>query len=213
MTRYLLSGLLSLLISQPVVAAIIPIVSYTYDPPGLLPNSSYPDNGYYTGNTGPTPLELRNGVIASNAYPDAQWVGVLDSPDTGAIQPRLTFDLGSSFFVSTVQIWYLAHASVAVHAPDFVNAYFSSDGISFSGPQLLTPFANPAGPVVLSPIFSLSGGASRFVRLDFFNDQQWTFLTEIQFEGIQAIPEPSTLGLLGLGLVGLAIRNRRRRPR
>ena len=211
MRAFLMSGLVCLFISQSAVAIPIPIVSYTYDAAGILPSPSYTDNGYSSSNLLATPTELGDGTIASSPYLDPAWVGVIDSPDTFVPQPQITFDLGANFNVATVTITYLADNGAGVHAPDSANARFSYDGVLFSLiPVTLTPFANPASPTVLSPTFSLGEGA-RFVRLEFFNDQQWTFLTEVQFDGSLSVPEPSTLALLGLGTVGLAVKVRRRR--
>lgn len=111
------------------------------------------------------------------------------------------------------------------------NALFTSVALSGAGPATLSftggPFLyNPANGNLLLDIKILSptggsgagyqamnGGANGiFSRYQNFGDQTigWGLVTQFDF-GAAAVPEPGTLSLLGLGLVGLAAACRRSR--
>ena len=173
--------------------ARIAVVSYSYDgtPEHCLPESApqktvWPD----TLSEG---QELTNGVIASAPFADPQWVGFYNLKDDGLPQPLLTFDLGKQYQLQDVQIVYLHSAGVpqvqaggSVTAPEEVYLSISKDGTTFSEPLRCTPFNSSPGNSVRIAKLDLSGQSGRYVRLDFRQTSQWTFLSEVQFSGVAA---------------------------
>lgn len=224
--RCLLTTVLAgLLLSQYAMAAPIAVSSYAYDTAGWLPhsNANYQDNGYYAGDQSPTPTELTNGVLGTvpSPFSDPEWVGIGPDqvPDDGLVQPGLTFDLGTFYNLSSLSIHYLSdnpsESGSGVRAPDSVDISFSDDGTTFTTPFTFSGFLNQdvafGPPLAFTALIDVTGNSGQFARLEFFNDAPWTFLSEIEFEGeVPFIPEPSSLTLIGLGIIGLG-RYRRRR--
>ena len=54
----------------------------------------------------------------------------------------------------------------------------------------------------------IENASGQFVQLRIFNNQEWTFLSEVTFVSAAPVPEPAGLSLLALG--GLALMRRRR---
>ena len=186
----------------------VTVSSYVYDGTGQgAAPSNFPD----TANT-----ELTNGVLpVSTDFNDPQWVGFRDDPpDDGTSNPQVTFDLGQGYFLGDVEIAYLhstTQASGTITAPEEVLISVSGDGSVFSTPVSFTGFDSSAGDQIRFALFDLSGMTGRYVRLDFRNTSQWTFLAEVSFTA--SVPEPSSVLLFSLGLIGLVPLARCRRRR
>ncbi len=150
-----------------------------------------------------------------------QWVGTTDplfvpanlAGDNELPQPRVEFVTDSSQPLASVTITYLVETDAKVHAPDYVVASFSTGGSAFGGDIVDFGFDNttdafPNPPTVAQGeirtlTIPLGGITADRVRLDFFNDFEWTLIGEVQF---QAVPEPSTTALgLCAGLSALAL--------
>jgi PEP-CTERM motif len=159
------------------------------------------------------------------AWQDANYVPVDAGFDTGIPQPRLTFDLGGLYTVDAMKIDYIVDIPAGtlfanIRAPDELQISFSADGVAgpFGGTIVETGFddsedGNPTSGVGVARSLTvpLGGVNADAVRLDFFNDGEWTALSEISFQGV-AVPEPGTMVLAGLGALGfLAVSRWRRR--
>jgi hypothetical protein len=166
--------------------------------------------------------KLIDGVIASTNsganLSDGSTIGYNDpsgfNGDNGAPHPGVTFDLGGLFELDQLWIDYIGAGSAAgVAAPDSVDVLFSTDGVSFANMMTfdhfndtLSTFANFSSRRLVA---ELDGAMATHVRLDFFNNQEWTFLSEVQFVARSpVIPEPASAALLGLAGVALTLRRR-----
>lgn len=190
-------------------------VTYAYtDPAAESQPSSFNSTYLDAGNTKLT--DRLTSLGNSEAFQDNSWAGFRDeAPDSTGPQPEITFDLGSVTNLDDMIITYLAGDSAGINAPDSLNVLVSDDGSLFT-PALTgaMPFDPTGGALFVDDVtIDLSGFSGQFVRLQFFNDTQWTFLGEVTFTADLAIPEPASIAiwsLIGLGLCGYGIARRRR---
>jgi hypothetical protein len=164
--------------------------------------------------------KLINGVFASTNTGannnDGSTVGYSDPPgDSGEPHPGIVFDLGENLRLEEIWIDYLGGNLAGIVAPDRLDVEFSDDGITFGGLLSFTNFNNSAvaGTSMSRRLIADVGGVNaEFVRLRFFNDQEWTFLSEVQF--VASVPEPWSLAvwsIVGGGLLGVVgLRHRRK---
>ncbi len=135
--------------------------------------------------------ELIDGRVGATEYLDPNWVGWLDGPDqpgvfgpdSGRVQPRIEFDLGSPKRVTGVEFVYLVHPKGAVFAPNKLDVSLSSDPafnqiVGFESGRDFDPDGTTIhigkAKVQVTPV------TARYLRLDFFNARQWTFIGEIK---------------------------------
>ena len=185
-TKLLLACVLLISASSCLMAAPIVVSSYSYDGTGdgSIPDSSFPDS---------STIELTNGTQpATTAFSDPQWVGYRDGGGGGtpatADHPQITFDLGSSQEVASIVISYLhstTQAGGTITAPDSVIVSVSDDNVTSSAPTTYSAeFDSSSGNELRAATLDVSSlSQSRYVRLEFRQSSQWTFLSEIQFEG------------------------------
>ena len=192
-------------------AAPITVQSYAYNPSFPLPYvPNYADDGQSPG-TGVPNTELTDGqyptIGSAVGYNDVRWVGVEGvMPDNGVPQPEITFNLGAIYNLSSLNVIYEVNHGPEIYAPDSVGISFSNNGVTYTAPVLMTGFDDTSGSdITVSTSFNLAPGSTgQFVKLSFYNDQHWTFLAEISFDGeLPTAPEPSSLLLLGLGMLGM----------
>lgn len=214
-------AVLSLSYVEQAWTAPITVQSYVYSP-GNNPvsntntNSAYQDNGATPG-TGFSNTELTDGLYPTigvgTTFTDNRWVGVQNTVDDFAPQPEITFDFGSKFNLNNFTVIYDVDNGPAIHAPDSVSVSYSDDNVIYSAPVSLTGFDNTGSTITRSTTFSFPTNAlGQFARLAFYNDQEWTFLAEVSFDGEPFVPapEPSAFLLLSLGALGLVRKTRRR---
>ncbi len=197
-----------------VLAAQIEILpnSYSFDKATDTGSYSYHDwteDQLIDGNYGIAPwsADLGNG----HAY---EWVGwINDTP------VNIDFDFGTSTQIDTIKI-----GSVQDHLADVVlpsiNIFSSADNSSWSLVDLLfVPESTTNNNSYRTFQFDNLGINDQYVRVSLLHslDGPWTFVDEVDFfqeQGNNSIPEPTTVSLLGIGLVGLVgaeVRRRRKK--
>ncbi len=185
----------------------IELTTYAYDADGHSPRPDRhaddkhdPDLQAFSGG------DLNDGLVGGTNYEDVLWVGVQNSVDDGTPQPSLIFDLGSLRCVAAVQLDYLVDHEGGVSAPDSVTVTLSLDVDFADGDVVLVreAFDDSADPAFLgavrSTIVGLEQHPARYLKMDFANDGQWTFLGEISFFG-DRIPE-AAFGITRVQTVG-----------
>ena len=127
--------------------------------------------------------------------------------NSGGTVGNLIFDLGGTYSLSDIAIWQYDSDGVQDRGVKDFTLEFSSDGISFTSLLGTTTLSIAQYlPITNEPaqIFALGNTTASHVRLNYLNnygDPVFTGLSEVQFVGATAIPEPSTIVMFGIGLV------------
>ncbi len=176
---------------------VVPL-SYVYDGSG---QGSHPTNSpvHLWPDTGG--IELINGILPATAdYRDPQWVGFLDDPpDDGTEQPQVTFSFDQLYRFEQTEITYFhsnSQAGGSITAPESVWVSFSLDGTLWSTPVEKSGFDSSSGDEIRTTTVSLDTMKGRYVRMDFRNTSQWTFLGEVAFKGTAVGPPTGTVILV-----------------
>lgn len=198
------------LVVVPAVAGAVPILPTSYDMlNGQGGTFGYQDESYDgIGNPAldASPLSGGTGDLTDGQLPPfswhivpVQWVGwTFDSIITFHFEPGDT--------IEEVSFWFDDPAGgFGLVLPPW-QVTINGDAYAVPDPAADVPFA-----------FTVSGlNLTGDVVVQLFRNNLWVMLGEVSFEGTQAqqepapVPEPGTLGLVGVALAGLAIRRRRR---
>ena len=157
-------------------------ISYTYG--SAAASSGHPDT---------SGSELTDGQFGStNTSLPPVWTGFQDTDvDDGTVQAEVIFDLGASTSLDSIWIDYCAGGKSGVNAPDWVEISTSADGVNFGNTLTFSDFNNASIDANADGftdsfyarrlIAEMAGEDASYVRLSFFSDEEWLFLSEIQF--------------------------------
>lgn len=175
----------------------IAVAKYEYVGDHSDPQTYAPATGAYPDDDR---TKLADGRVGSKFHGDGAWVGWIDpnwqAGDSTKTQPTIDFDLGQVRDVSAVQIAYLTNHFLAVHAPDRAVVSVSIDGDDFEQVAEQTDFddtwhaAEMDDRLISTPRaieISLGNRRARYVRLEFYSDEEWTFLSEVRFLAPSAV--------------------------
>ena len=141
--------------------------------------------------------KLIDGRIGTRYHNDGRWVGWFDSRsgDNEEPQPGVVLDVGKAVSFDQLQVAYLVQPTSGIHAPDRVLVSVSGDGIAFEQIHEFHSFEHQwentgaaalgSGTPRIAQI-ALPEVEARYVRLEFYNTNQWTFLSEVRFTSSSA---------------------------
>jgi hypothetical protein len=174
---------------------LFPLV-HAFDQSGL-------SNNYVSGVTN---FDTFVATATHTSNPGADWV-------SAAMSGSAVFDLGSISTIDRAAVW---NFGTGTGIPSFAIRDITLEGslndVTFFtlGTYTLT---NPNGaPATLAQILSFSSVNLRYIRMDVIDTYgSNAALGEIAFSrAVAAVPEPSSLVLLGIGLAGLSLKLRRK---
>jgi hypothetical protein len=178
-------------------------ISNTYDQSGL--------SSSFTSGTTDFDLYLATNPTHTLVYAGNEWFS-----NSGSSTASVTYDLGANYLVEALALWNEEASGIST-----LDLFGSTDGSNFSAISLgLNPADNPSGFDYSAEVFSFAQVDTRYIRFDMSGCPQEpsTFsacaIGEVAFSIASAtgnaVPEPGTLALFGLGLAGLGMQKRRK---
>jgi len=214
--RDLVSAITGLLLVAPVALAVpVEVDSYVYQNPSewVLHWSTDPNED------GQTVKRLTDGVTGPWSFLNLASVGFQHNPPGTSTTPvpMVDLDLGGTYRIGSVDVNYIIDHVSGIFAPQTsMEILGSTDGTNFSPIGFKNDFPTVAESQaamttgVQSALFDFGpgGAVASHLRLDVRTWATFYFMTEIT---VDAIPEPASTSLLGVGLVGSCLASRRRR--
>lgn len=172
-------------------------------------DNSYNGSGDKT--TSGAPLSGGLGDLTDGIIPPTGFL-VTESPYVGwdTLSPLITFHFSGPLTVDRIIFYVDDVNNFGVAPPASIDVRMNGGAFTnfaVTDPPGVAPFA-----IELAGLGLIGNLADNLLDTRLNRGAQWVFASEIQFQGVAAIPEPSTYALMlaGLGFVGWATRRRMR---
>jgi hypothetical protein len=119
----------------------------------------------------------------STAFRDPAWVGFQAPAASTGSHPQITIDLRGEYTLSHLEVVYLHSSSQAggsITAPEQLLLSCGQDLSTFATPIAAGGFDASDGDAMRTATLDVNGHTCSYLRLDFRNGSQWTFLSEIR---------------------------------
>ncbi len=203
MTTAILAG------GSTALAGLVPISSYSYDSsPAWAAHWSTPASEF----TSPSLLTNGVGNIDGESFGfGTETVGFVLAGGDGSPQPLIVVDLGGTFDVDSVDVYYHVDQGSAILNPSLISVLGSTDGVTYTplGSISSFPTIDPGTQENRLASISVGGASVAYLQVDVRNVFDFVFLTEIEVQEFAAIPEPAALALFGFAAFGLSTLRRR----
>jgi len=163
-------------------------------------------DGNYTGSGDKTvdgaPLTGGLGALTDGVITNLPWYDVENVSGTGPyvgwfINPTITFHFANVSLYQTLNVFVDNSDVGGVSAPSSMDV---SDGTHSQVFPVTIP--TPGNPIEITLDVSGVGLSGNTVSVTLNRSNLWVFADEIQFLGTSAVPEPASLMLFGLGIIG-----------
>ena len=208
LTSFLLGSLWSLYVAAGVILSPIAITNNTLGTYGSIPANSidftFDGSGLPAFTSGVTDFATYAAINPSHASFDTTnaWASA-----AGVFSGVIDYDLGALYAINQVALWNQDGGALqGINSFDIL----TSDNSSFTGAVNVGSF-NASDASTLMQTFALAPSVGQYLRLQINSNYGGTCcvtLGEIAAD-VDTVPEPGTLALLGLGLVGFAASRRR----
>lgn len=157
-------------------------------------------------------VNLTNGSGLSGGLHDATWQNMWVA-EGGDLNASVVFTFDAVYALSSISIWNYNSSIDLGRGVDQLDVFASTDNVNYFAVTSVNLTQGTASSIA-ADIFALSVSASsiRFDIVSNYGSPDYVGLSEVQFDaGVSSVPEPSTLGLLALGIGGIFFRRSKRR--
>jgi hypothetical protein len=182
------------------------LMPLSYDEPNGFSSMFHYWDGNYTGSgdktTDGAPLTGGLGALTDGFITNLPWYDVSNDSGTGPyvgwnIDPTITFHFSGANIYQSINLFVDNSGVGGVSAPSSISI---SDGMHSQLFPVIAPA--PGNPIEITLDVSAIGLTGDAVSVTLNRADVWVFAQEIQFENTSAVPEPASLTLSGIGIIG-----------